>query len=76
MDEIRQKSVLNQKVGELIRRYKDLRLENERLRNELMEAKAQNETINLTLKELEDGILEANLSESDLLKQIESVLEE
>ena len=76
MDEIRQKSVLNQKVGELIRRYRDLRLENERLRNELMEVKAQNETINLTLKELEDGILEANLSENDLLKEIESVLEE
>ena len=76
MDEIGQKSVLNQKVGELIRRYRDLRLENERLRNELMEAKAQNETINLTLKELEDGILEANLSENDLLKEIESVLEE
>ena len=76
MDEIRQKSVLNQKVGELIRRYRDLRLENERLRNELMEAKAQKETINLTLKELEDGILEANLSENDLLKEIESVLEE
>ena len=76
MDEIRQKSVLNQKVGELIRRYKDLRLENERLRNELMEAKAQNETINLTLKDLEDGVMEANLSENELLKQIESVLEE
>ena len=76
MSEIGQKSVLNQKIGELIRRYKDLRLENERLRNELMEAKAQNETINLTLKELEDGVMEANLSENELLKQIESVLEE
>ncbi|MBP5779273.1 MAG: hypothetical protein IJT33_04145 [Campylobacter sp.] len=76
MDEIRQNSALSQKVGELIKRYRDLRLQNEELRNELVELKAQNEALCMNLSKLEDGISAANLSENDLLQQIQSVLEE
>lgn len=69
-------ATLSDKVNELIKKYQELSVSNEKLRNELVAAKAQNEALNLQLSKLEEDIIVKNLNEDDLFKQIESILEE
>lgn len=65
---------LNDKVKELIEKYKNVVKDNENLRNELISAKAQNEALNLQLDKLEEDITVKSLSDDELFKEIEDVL--
>lgn len=69
-------SLLAQKIAELIKKFQDLKEQNEALRNEILVVKAQNENLNLQVSKLEDEAVSQNLSEDEILKQIESVLSE
>lgn len=65
---------LGDKVKELIEKYKSVVSQNESLRNELTATKAQNEALSLQLDKLEEDITEKNLSDDELFKEIEDVL--
>ncbi|QKF65166.1 hypothetical protein [Campylobacter corcagiensis] len=65
---------LGDKVKELINKYKSVVSENESLRNELTATKAQNEALNLQLDKLEEDMTVKNLSDDELFKEIEDVL--
>lgn len=75
-EENKQTETLSDKVAELIRRYQDLRAQNEALRNEIVALKGQNEALNVQISKLENDMAFMNLSEEDLFSQIENVLED
>ncbi|WP_297574763.1 hypothetical protein [uncultured Campylobacter sp.] len=67
-------TTLTDKVKELIKKYEDSLIENERLRTEITAIKAQNEALSVELAKMEEDIVMKNLTEEDLFKEIESVL--
>lgn len=69
-------TTLADKVSELIKRYQEVCEQNEELRNELVTVKAQNEALNSQLTKLEEDMIMKNLSEDDLMQQIQNVLGE
>ena len=60
--------ILNEKIENLIKMYQELKRENESLRNQLIAAQGQNETLNNKTKDLE-----SNLNEHD--HEIDVILE-
>ena len=60
--------ILNEKIENLIKMYHELKRENESLRNQLIAAQGQNETLNNKTKDLE-----SNLNEHD--HEIDVILE-
>lgn len=66
---------LGDKIKELIEKYKQTCLENENLRNEIVAVKAQNEALNSRLGKLEEDMVVKNLTEDELFKEIENVLD-
>lgn len=67
-------NTLSQKIVELMEKYKYLVSENERLMNELTQAKAKCEAQSYEISKLEDELLNKNLIEEETLKAIEQVL--
>lgn len=66
---------LGDKVKELIEKYQELKEENKNLRNELISVKTQNEALSNNLGKLEEDILVKNLTEDELFKEIEDILQ-
>ena len=66
---------LGDKIKELIEKYKEATSENEKLRNEIVAVKAQNEALTLRLGKLEEDMVVKNLTEDELFKEIENVLD-
>lgn len=65
---------LKNRVLELIQSYKDVKKESERLRNEIVSLKAQNEALNEQLRRVEKEVIFKTTNEDDIIKQIEAVL--
>ena len=66
---------LGDKIKELIEKYKEATNENEKLRNEIVAVKAQNEALTSILGKLEEDMVVKNLTEDELFKEIENVLD-
>lgn len=66
---------LGDKIKELIEKYKEATDENEKLRNEIIAVKAQNEALTSRLGKLEEDMVVKNLTEDELFKEIENVLD-
>jgi len=69
-----QTSNLSEKIAELIEKFKELKAEVEVLRAENAQLKAQNETVTMQLTSLEDNMELKNITENELLKEIEDIL--
>lgn len=67
-------NTLSQKIVELMEKYKYLVSENERLMNELTQAKAKCEAQAYEISKLEEELLNKNLIEEETLKSIEQLL--
>lgn len=65
---------LIQKSKELLEQYLEVCTQNENLRKELIETKAQNELLNNQISDLQEDIRIKNLNEEELLSEIEAVL--
>jgi len=66
--------LLSQKVGELLKNYKELKDENEKLKNELTALKASNEAKDIHIKRLEEKVSVSDVESEDILSKIEEVL--
>ena len=66
---------LGDKINEVIEKYKEATSENEKLRNEIVAVKAQNEALTSRLGKLEEDMVVKNLTEDELFKEIENVLD-
>ena len=66
--------LLSQKIDELLRQFKELKEENDRLKNELTTLRASNEAKDMHIKNLEEKVNISNIESDDLLKKIEEVL--
>lgn len=67
-------TALNQKIGELMEKYKYLLSENERLMNELTQFKARCEAQGHQISQLEEELLNKTLVEEETLKAIEQLI--
>lgn len=65
---------LTSKVNELLNKYDEMCKENERLRNELVSVKAQNEAKSNQIQRLESDLKDKNIESDDVIKKIEAVL--
>lgn len=66
---------LAQKVAELIKTFKELKAQNETLRNDLVALKGQNEALNIQISKLENDANERVLNDDELFKEIDEVLQ-
>lgn len=66
--------ILSQKIDELLRNYKELKDENERLKNEVATLKASNEAKDIHIKRLEERVSVSDVESEDILSKIEEVL--
>ena len=66
--------ILSQKIDELLKKYKELKEENERLKNEIATIKASNEAKDSHIKSLEEKVNISELESEDILSKIEEVL--
>ncbi len=66
---------LNSKVEELLNNYKRLKEENENLRKELMEAKANCEVKETRIKNLQEELSLKELEIEEIVSKIEKMLE-
>ncbi len=66
---------LAQKVAELIKTFKELRAQNETLRNDLVALKGQNEALGIQISKLENDANERVLNDDELFKEIDEVLQ-
>ncbi|MSN96501.1 hypothetical protein F1B92_04850 [Campylobacter sp. FMV-PI01] len=65
---------LSDKIKELIEKYRNVVSENEDLRREIVGLKVQNEALNSRLRDAEDDLTMKNLTDEELYKEIEDVL--
>lgn len=73
-EEERNISTLSQKITELLEKYKDLLVQNEALRQEVVKAKALAEAKNVQIAKLEQDLINKDVNADDLLSKIEAVL--
>jgi len=66
--------ILSQKVDELLKNYKELKDENEKLKNEVATLKASNEAKDIHIKRLEERVSISDVESEDILSKIEEVL--
>ncbi|MCI6642487.1 MULTISPECIES: hypothetical protein [Campylobacter] len=66
---------LAQKVAELIKTFKELKAQNETLRNDLVALKGQNEALGIQISKLENDANERVLNDDELFKEIDEVLQ-
>ncbi len=66
--------ILSQKIDELLKNYKELKEENERLKNEMTALKASNEAKDIHIKNLEEKVNVSDIESEDILSKIEEVL--
>lgn len=73
-EEVKNVSLLSQKIDELLEKYKALELQNETLRQELVTVKAVAEAKNVQIAKLEQDLIHKDVNADDLLSKIEAVL--
>jgi len=73
-EEERSMSTLSQKITELVEKYKELSVQNETLRQEVIKAKALNEAQRAQIEKLEQELINKDVNSDDLLSKIEAVL--
>ncbi|ACZ12617.1 MAG: hypothetical protein JW802_07260 [Campylobacterales bacterium] len=73
-EEVKNVSLLSQKIDELLEKYKALEAQNETLRQELVTAKAVAEAKNVQIAKLEQDLIHKDVNADDLLSKIEAVL--
>jgi site-specific DNA-adenine methylase len=73
-EETSKTKLLSQKIDELLRNYKNLKEENERLKNEITSLKASNEAKDIHIKRLEERVSVSDVESEDILSKIEEVL--
>jgi len=66
--------ILSIKIDELLRKYKELKEENERLKNELTTIKASNEAKDAHIQKLEEKVTLNDFEGDEILSKIEEVL--
>ncbi len=66
--------LLSQKVDELLKNYKDLKEESEKLKNEIATLKASNDAKDIHIKKLEEKVSISDLEGDEILSKIEEVL--
>ena len=66
--------ILSQKIDELLKNYKELKDENEKLKNEVATLKASNEAKDIHIKRLEERVSISDVESEDILSKIEEVL--
>ena len=66
---------LAQEVAELIKTFKELKAQNETLRNDLVALKGQNEALSIQISKLENDANERVLNDDELFKEIDEVLQ-
>ncbi len=67
-------SRLVEKVNDLLKRYEDLKAQNDVLRQEVMTQKAQNEAKDSQIFKLQEELTNKNIESDDILGRIEEVL--
>lgn len=67
-------SKLSEKVNDLLVSYEELKAENERLRQEVVTLKAQNEVKDTQIQKLEQEVSTKDIEADDILGKIEEVL--
>ncbi|NLN00191.1 MAG: hypothetical protein GX170_09275 [Campylobacteraceae bacterium] len=65
---------LKDRVDELLVKFEELRIENEELRNELVNQKAQNEVKDTQIAKLQDSLRFKEVESEDIFDKIEAVL--
>lgn len=65
---------LNDKVTQILQSYNTIKNENESMRNELMNLKAQSEIQNQEIEKLNDDIAMKDLEIEEIVSKIESIL--
>jgi cell division protein FtsB len=65
---------LADKVNDLLVRFEDMKSQNDRLRQEVVTLKAQNEAKNLQIEKLEEDLMNKNIESDDIFSKIEEVL--
>ncbi|AFL68956.1 hypothetical protein [Sulfurospirillum barnesii] len=73
-EEVKNVSLLSQKIDELLEKYKALEAQNETLRHELVTAKAVAEAKSVQIAKLEQDLIHKDVNADDLLSKIEAVL--
>ncbi len=73
-EEMNKTKLLSQKIDELLKSYKELKEENERLKNEIITLKASNEAKDTHIKRLEEKVSVSDIESEDILSKIEEVL--
>ncbi len=66
--------LLSQKIDELLKNYKDLKEESEKLKNEVATLKASNDAKDIHIKKLEEKVSISDLEGDEILSKIEEVL--
>lgn len=67
-------SALTDKINELLTRYSELQEDNQKLRDELVRARAENEAKSAEIERLESELKSRNIESEDIAKKIEAVL--
>ncbi len=67
-------SRLVEKVNDLLRRFEEMKSQNESLRQEVMTLKAQNEAKDIQISKLQEELTAKNIESDDILGRIEEVL--
>ena len=67
-------SRLVEKVNDLLKRFEDVRSQNDALRQEVMTLKAQNEAKDSQIFKLQEELTNKNIESDDILGRIEEVL--
>ena len=67
-------SKLVEKVSDLLKRFEDIKAQNEALRQEVMTLKAQNEAKDTQIFKLQEDLTTKNIESDDILGKIEEVL--
>jgi len=67
-------SKLVEKVNDLLKRYEDIKSQNDALRQEVMTQKAQNEAKDSQIFKLQEELTNKNIESDDILGRIEEVL--
>ncbi len=67
-------SKLVEKVGDLLKRFEDIKSQNDALRQEVMTQKAQNEAKDSQIFKLQEELTNKNIESDDILGRIEEVL--
>ncbi len=67
-------SRLVEKVSDLLKRFEDIKSQNDALRQEVMTLKAQNEAKDSQIFKLQEELTNKNIESDDILGRIEEVL--